>query len=269
MDKYGFIYLWYDRKHKRYYVGSHWGTLDDGYDCSSTWMKNSLKRRPQDFKRRILQYVHDRDNILIEEHKWLSLIADEELGTKYYNLTKHHPGHWSTDPDARLTIGQKISKAQTGRLLTDEWKANISKSLEGKVIISDNQKAFLSEDKRKRTYVSNIQLNQTKHVLPEDVDKYLESGWYVGRLPGWKKGEIWCNDGVVSKKVAPDDIPEGFVRGRLKDKTYSFMSPSGETISTNDLRKFCEENNLNYNKVTQLAKGTYCSKSYKGWGMSA
>ncbi len=30
-QKYGFIYLWRDRKHNRYYLGSHWGSEDDGY----------------------------------------------------------------------------------------------------------------------------------------------------------------------------------------------------------------------------------------------
>ena len=23
-EKYGFVYIWHDRKHKRYYIGSHW-----------------------------------------------------------------------------------------------------------------------------------------------------------------------------------------------------------------------------------------------------
>lgn len=28
-DKYGFIYLWHDKKHNRFYVGSHWGHGDE------------------------------------------------------------------------------------------------------------------------------------------------------------------------------------------------------------------------------------------------
>ena len=54
-EKYGFVYLQFDRKHKRYYVGCHWGTVDDGYICSSNWMRDTYNRRPQDFKRRILK----------------------------------------------------------------------------------------------------------------------------------------------------------------------------------------------------------------------
>ena len=29
MEKHGFVYIWFDRKHRRFYIGSHWGTEDD------------------------------------------------------------------------------------------------------------------------------------------------------------------------------------------------------------------------------------------------
>ena len=78
--EYGIVYLWYDRKHKRYYVGSHWGTENDGYVCSSTWMKKAYKRRPEDFKKKIIKRVYTtRKELLDEEYKWLSLIKEEEL----------------------------------------------------------------------------------------------------------------------------------------------------------------------------------------------
>ena len=49
--------------------------------------------------------------LLTEEHKWLSMILDEELGKKYYNLHKHHFGHWSNNEEMKRTIGQKISSS--------------------------------------------------------------------------------------------------------------------------------------------------------------
>ena len=82
--KYGIVYLWYDKKYKRYYIGCHWGTENDGYICSSSWMKKSYKKRPQDFKRKILSIIKtNKKDLLQEEYKWLSLIKEEELGKKY------------------------------------------------------------------------------------------------------------------------------------------------------------------------------------------
>ncbi|NBW12462.1 MAG: hypothetical protein EBR82_30965 [Caulobacteraceae bacterium] len=112
MEKYGFVYIWMDRKHKRFYIGCHWGTQDDGYICSSNWMRRSYKRRPNDFKRRILEKVVSRDQLLIAEGKWLYLIPNEELGKKYYNLTNHVNGHWTSDNEKQISIKEKISNTK-------------------------------------------------------------------------------------------------------------------------------------------------------------
>lgn len=132
--KYGFVYIWYDRKHKRYYIGSHWGSEDDGYICSSRWMRKAYRRRPQDFKRRIIsRVIKGRGDLLQEEYKWLQLISDDEIGKKYYNLTKHLNGHWVTDEEKRLIINEKISKANKGKpspnkgkTLSEETKKKVS-----------------------------------------------------------------------------------------------------------------------------------------------
>lgn len=112
----GFIYIWRDRKYNRYYVGSHWGTPDDGYVCSSNWMKTSWTRRPEDFKRRIVAWVHtNRKDLLIEEERWLSMIKPNEIKNRYYNLRVDTTHLWHTDPDKSKTIGEKISSAKKGK----------------------------------------------------------------------------------------------------------------------------------------------------------
>jgi hypothetical protein len=127
-EKYGFVYLWRDRKHKRYYIGSHWGHEDDGYVCSSQWMKRSMKRRPQDFKRRILKYVYDRTILLEEEYKWLSMIKKEEIKVRYYNLYTHKFGHWTAYEDKTLTVKEKLRKANLGKKATEETKKKMAAS---------------------------------------------------------------------------------------------------------------------------------------------
>ena len=116
MEKHGFVYIWYDRKHKRYYIGCHWGCIDDGYICSSTWMKSSYKRRPFDFKRRILKTnILNKKKMYEEEYRFLSLIKNDELGKKYYNLCNHQFNHWSSNEIKVKEIGEKISTTNTGK----------------------------------------------------------------------------------------------------------------------------------------------------------
>lgn len=111
MEKYGFVYIWFDRKHKRYYIGCHWGTVDDGYICSSSNMKSAYIRRPEDFKRKIIAIVYsNKKNLLEEEYKWISKIKKEELGKKYYNLHNHHFSHWSANESQAKTLSERISQ---------------------------------------------------------------------------------------------------------------------------------------------------------------
>lgn len=115
-EKCGFVYLWLDKKHKRYYVGCHWGHVKDGYVCSSDWMTKAYKRRPQDFKRRILATITtNRAELLEEEYRWLQMIKPEEIKVRYYNLNTHHHGHWSTDDAKRERIGKEHSSKMKGR----------------------------------------------------------------------------------------------------------------------------------------------------------
>ena len=86
----GFIYIWRDKTRNMYYVGSHDGTIDDGYISSSHWLTAEVRYRPEDFKRRILKYV-DLPNLKLEEYKFINLIKDDEFGKKYYNLKQGKP----------------------------------------------------------------------------------------------------------------------------------------------------------------------------------
>lgn len=132
--KEGFIYIWFDRKRKMYYIGCHWGTIDDGYICSSNRMRDAYRRRPQDFKRKILQSKINKEQLLIEEHKWLSKIQDSELGIKYYNLRNHMWGHWSQDETRSLQVKDKLkgNKNRLGDHKSHEERQKISKALTGR-----------------------------------------------------------------------------------------------------------------------------------------
>lgn len=113
--KYGFVYIWFDRKYKRYYIGSHWGSEDDGYVCSSRWMRKSYSRRPNDFKRRILTRIYTCKKDMFElEYYFLSMIKKSEIKIRYYNLNIDWK-HWAADPDKELSVKDKISKKLSGR----------------------------------------------------------------------------------------------------------------------------------------------------------
>jgi hypothetical protein len=165
MEKYGFVYLWFDRYRKMYYIGCHWGLENDGYLCSSHRMRDAHRRRPQDFKRRIIDRTDDREELFELEYKWLKFIKHEEKGNKYYNLKNTKWEHWSTNVDKAKTITEKIitpesnakrSAAHMGKILSEETKEKLRQINLGKTInvetrakISESLKIVYSEGKRK------------------------------------------------------------------------------------------------------------------------
>lgn len=169
MEKYGFVYIWYDRKHKRYYIGCHWGNINDGYICSSTWMKQGYKNRPNDFKRRILNIVNtNKKDLLEEEYRWLSKIKKEELGKKYYNKHNRHFDHWSTDEVRKAAAIQKMKRS-----FSDEHKRKISQSKS-----KSNWKP--SEDHKRKNSEKLTGRNQPKELIEKRIQSRKNGkGWVV------------------------------------------------------------------------------------------
>jgi hypothetical protein len=172
MEKYGFVYLWYDKKYKRYYIGCRWGNENDGYICSSSWMKQGYNHRKNDFKRRILSKVYtNKKDLLEEEYRWLSKIKKDELGKRYYNLHNYHFNHWSTDENRSLSIKQKVS----------DTKKKYWNSTE-----SDSNRKLLSE------------LNKSKGIKPPSR---------TGKIP-WNKGLTKDTDSRVQASALAISKPK-------------------------------------------------------------
>lgn len=154
-QKYGFVYIWRDRKHNKFYLGCHWGTETDGYVCSSKHMRKAYVRRKEDFKRRVIQRVYTtRADLLEAEYKWLQLISDAELSSKYYNHCKHRFGHWTTEDELRAAIAAKTASKNRGRKHTEETKAKMSASNKGKnsgKVVPDEVRAKLSAARKGST----------------------------------------------------------------------------------------------------------------------
>ena len=169
----GFIYIWRDRKHKRFYIGLHWGREDDGYICSSRWMRKAYKRRPEDFKRRIIKKCFDKSSLYEEERHYLSMIKKEEIKVRYYNLNIKGNQQWHMDPERVKIVGPFISSSNLGKNRgprSEEIKAKISKSNTGKVRSEETRKKY--SDAKKGTKHSD----ETKALHAQQLKEQWASG---------------------------------------------------------------------------------------------
>lgn len=199
----GFIYLWYDRKHKRFYLGSHWGSINDGYVCSSKWMKQAYARRPKDFKRRIIKKITtSKRDLLIEELRYLQMIKDSEVGSRYYNLARHINNTWFVDNEHKISVIDKIRRAAIKQFSSPEARKKHS----------EITKASLTEEVREK-------MSKAKKGKPSGR-KGIKF-WTPERMKNHKapklKGRKYFNNGVEQKMCVPGTEPEGWILGCLNN----------------------------------------------------
>ena len=204
-ESYGFVYIWRDSKHNRYYIGAHWGHDFDGYICSSRWMRKAYKRRPEDFKRKILKTnIITKENLLEEEFKWLCLIKKEELGKKYYNLRNckfpipKEEHTQETKEKHRQTMLKRLENPEYRQTLSDQmkgrkitWGDKISEAkigqpspMKGKKQTNEHkEKIRLANIGQKRSEEAKQKMRQAKlgKPLSEEHKQNLK-----GRIP-WNK----------------------------------------------------------------------------------
>jgi len=180
-------------------------------------MKQAYDRRPSDFRRRVLKRDIPRENILEEEQRWLNMVSRDELGRRYYNLNGNCLYHWHNDPDKRLSVGQKISKANKGRVgpmkgipcsedrkqkLSDLHRGvpkNYTRSVETRLKISQNNKRLQAEGKigmRGRTHSDD-----TKRLMSEN--NAMNDPINRQKVSDAKKGIRWLTNGVTKKMAVP------------------------------------------------------------------
>lgn len=73
IDNYeGYVYAWKCLPEQRLYIGSHIGTVKDGYDGSGTLFRQVFRHYgATQFKRVILEYVEKKDDVKRVEQRWL------------------------------------------------------------------------------------------------------------------------------------------------------------------------------------------------------
>ena len=122
-----FVYCWTDKVTNKLYVGSHKGLTNDGYICSSKYMMEEYKNRPNDFSRQIIA-----EGIYVDMRKFEYMIlksANAALDEQFYN--KHNGGDKfnTTKESHKKTIQTKMTN---GYKPSEETKRKIKEGNLGK-----------------------------------------------------------------------------------------------------------------------------------------
>ena len=212
MEKYGFVYIWRDKKHKRFYVGCRWGHINDGYICSSRWMLAAYKRRPKDFVRRILlSNINNKKDMILEEQRWLKMMKLVELGQRYYNL-RNNLEHWIVDPLKDLSVREKLRQSKLGDknpMKRKDVAEKVASKNRGRIAWNkgsertEEQKQHQSKVMVGRTAWNKGIISEDKILRIKEKENIIMRRWYY-------------NPETLEQKIiySPNQPPDGWVRGR-------------------------------------------------------
>jgi hypothetical protein len=259
--KYGFIYIWRDKKHKRYYIGCHWGREDDGYICSSSWMKQAYEKRSQDFKRRILKTnIFDKNQTLLEEQYWLNMIKKEEIKPiskypRYYNLQIINNKKWYMQHSEEIIkkISIKTKEAMQRPEVRDKYleglKTRDQSFMERETFKNSRQGGKKNKGrKHKGQALENMKEAAKNKIIPAEVrEKY--------RIQGLAAGKKLCARRKICTKCGFEGTPLNIGRyHNEKCRMIDWISIKSDFIERKiSIRKIALKYNIDHKTIINKA----------------
>jgi GIY-YIG catalytic domain len=132
MNYSGFIYEWTNKLNGMKYIGSHKGTIDDGYTGSGKRFENARNKYGiENFERTILEYVEKEEDILLKEQYYLDTFGCAK-SPLYYNISPSAGGgdcgngpKISATKKKRFASGKLIAHNK-GTAMKDDQKLKIA-----------------------------------------------------------------------------------------------------------------------------------------------
>jgi group I intron endonuclease len=154
----GFVYKWIDTSNGMYYIGSHKGTVDDGYIGSGTYFSSAFNKRPNSFVREILYvgpHYRELEEFILEELD----AANDKLS---YNLKNSAIGG-STRKGMKNSKEhiRKSAESNKGKTLSVKTKDKISKETKKKLSLmrKGDKNAFYG---KKHTLETKKKMSESK-----------------------------------------------------------------------------------------------------------
>ena len=189
-----FVYCWTDKTTNKLYVGSHKGSADDGYICSSKYMMEEYNKRPQDFSRQIIaegkfENIRKLESAIL---KSVNAALDEQFynksnndgnfyfeGWKSENITEEHRKNMSIAAKKRLVNGitkEHAEKLHAGRRASKNSPEHAAAVIASRVGSkhSEEAKKKISEKKIANPNTKKIASNAGKKSAEKRPDNYKE-----------------------------------------------------------------------------------------------
>ena len=221
-----FIYKWVDNLYQKYYIGSHVGSINDGYLFGGLDIKKEYNKRSNDFNREILSYhiIKEYKEIRDIEKEYL-IKYDVENNESFYNRTNEsYGGYHKKSVEKRLNdidenglnaFQRAAKKMVETRKLKNSYNTGKIKEYQTK---KDNLDYI--NKKRSNTLVGSLWINKDgniKYIKKHEYNNYILNGWCEGIIHNITYN--MCSD--MAKKLNIKSIKEWRKSAKLYKLPYN------------------------------------------------
>jgi hypothetical protein len=170
-----FAYCWTDKTKNLLYVGTHKGSPDDTYICSSKAMLEEYKKRPDDFSREILAFGTYAEMIKFEAAILKSINAAQDPG--FYNMHNgdgnfFNKGHAeATRQKLKIARNKRTDKPRLGKPLSEDGKVKASESAKRRSLTEEG-KQHLSNAGKKSAEKRKNDPEYKQHLSKKSADMW-------------------------------------------------------------------------------------------------
>ena len=235
-NKIAFVYEWNNLKTGMKYIGSHFGTFNDGYISSSNHFNLIYKKTPSIFERKILFVFEKRIDALKKESEMLNEVGAAR-NLKYYNLCNTPGKGWSHHDDDNLSkiFYEKISKSKKGKpahnkgipmsqdqkkKLSDRWIVS-GPNIDGEIEV-DNMLQFCIKNNLNPSAMSAVARGKVSHHHYYKCKKITSKRDSNYKYKEWKsKGKVGGSKNFGSKNGFSKKV-------KIRDVVYECMREASE-----------------------------------------
>lgn len=234
-DYFGFVYIWYDLKRKWFYIGSHKGTISDGYIGSNTRLKRAYKKRPHTFKRKIIEYYYGNvhKELLLLEQYYLDMMKYEELNLKE-NIDNKTTRYYNIKPTAsglNCKVASDLKKKWWSTDKSDDWREELTQRMKTN---NPSQVAARTEDGwtpwnkgKKAPQISKAKKGKPSTMSKEQHSKIAKDNWkrgcYDNRPPLSEEAKMKISESIKGKVRSEETKKKisSSLKGKVRSQEHS------------------------------------------------
>jgi group I intron endonuclease len=202
-EKVGIVYRWINIENQKWYIGSHFGTLDDGYISSGKIFLAAYKKNQNKMMRQILFIGPE----FRKAEEFYLLFLDAARDKQSYNMKNTVFGGGVPLENLSIKTRQKISEALKRRVrkpLTPEQRQKISKTLTGRKLSEELKQKYSKIQKGdKNSFYGKKHTKESKEKMRQaSLGKRYNSMEFMKSLHKKAQKMVYSNlDNILFKSI--------------------------------------------------------------------